>query len=93
MPAKRPTVKQGTGIAASGKDPIKADRGFRCHLWRGALHDRASAIVNFYAGDALMASHDMKSAEKTYGGFISMLKWAIPVIAIATLIVIALIAE
>lgn len=40
-----------------------------------------------------MASHDMKSAEKTYGGFISLLKWAIPVIAVITLFVIILIAE
>ncbi len=40
-----------------------------------------------------MASHDMKSAEKTYGGFISLLKWSVPLIAIITLIVIALIAE
>lgn len=40
-----------------------------------------------------MASHDMKSAEKTYGGFISLLKWSVPVIAIITLFVIALIAE
>jgi len=35
--------------------------------------------------------HDMDSAGKTYGGFISMIKWAIPVIAILVFIVIALI--
>ena len=40
-----------------------------------------------------MASQDMKSAEKTYGGFISLLKWSIPVIAVITFIVIMLIAE
>lgn len=40
-----------------------------------------------------MASHDMKSAEKTYGGFISLLKWSIPVIAIITFIVLTLIAD
>lgn len=40
-----------------------------------------------------MASHDMKSAEKTYGGFISMLKWAVPAIAVIALIVIAMIAD
>ncbi|MEE1878362.1 aa3-type cytochrome c oxidase subunit IV [Altererythrobacter litoralis] len=40
-----------------------------------------------------MASHDMKSAEKTYGGFISMLKWAVPVIAVIALIVISIIAK
>ncbi len=36
-------------------------------------------------------SHDMKPNESTYGGFISMLKWSIPVIAIIVAIVIALI--
>ena len=40
-----------------------------------------------------MASHDMKSANQTYGGFISMLKWAIPVIALITLFIVMLIAE
>lgn len=40
-----------------------------------------------------MASHDMKSAQKTYGGFITMLKWSIPVIAIITLFIIMMIAE
>ena len=40
-----------------------------------------------------MASHDMKSAEKTYGGFINMLKWSVPVIAVIALIVISLIAK
>lgn len=40
-----------------------------------------------------MASHDMKSANKTYGGFISLLKWSVPVIAVVTLFVLTLIAE
>ncbi len=40
-----------------------------------------------------MASHDMETAEKTYGSFITLLKVAIPVLAIATLIVLVLIAE
>lgn len=40
-----------------------------------------------------MASQDMKSANKTYGGFISLLKWSVPVIAVVTLIVITLIAD
>ncbi|HSM53880.1 MAG TPA: aa3-type cytochrome c oxidase subunit IV [Erythrobacter sp.] len=35
----------------------------------------------------------MKSAEKTYGGFISMLKWSVPVIAVIALIVIAMISN
>ncbi|TIX51823.1 aa3-type cytochrome c oxidase subunit IV [Alteraurantiacibacter aquimixticola] len=36
-------------------------------------------------------SQDIKSNEKTYGGFISMLKWAIPLIAVLVLIVLVLI--
>lgn len=40
-----------------------------------------------------MASHDMKSANKTYGSFISLLKWSVPILAIITLFVIMLIAE
>ena len=40
-----------------------------------------------------MASQDMKSAEKTYGGFINLLKWSVPAIAVIALIVISLIAE
>lgn len=40
-----------------------------------------------------MASHDMKSAEKTYGGFINLLKWSVPLLAILTLVIIVLISE
>lgn len=40
-----------------------------------------------------MASHDMDSANKTYGSFIGLLKWSVPLIAIITLVVIMLIAE
>lgn len=61
-----------------------------CRPWECTIEGRK--LLTF-AGDALMASHDMKSAEKTYGGFISLLKWSVPVIAIITLFVIALIAE
>ncbi len=35
---------------------------------------------------------DLKAREKTYGGFIEMLKWAVPAIAVITFIVILLIA-
>lgn len=40
-----------------------------------------------------MASNDMKSANKTYDGFIAMLKWSVPLIALVALIVIILISE
>lgn len=35
--------------------------------------------------------HDMKAANSTYAGFIGLLKWAIPVIAVIVLIVVLLI--
>lgn len=40
-----------------------------------------------------MASQDMESAERTYGNFTTLLKVAIPVIAITTLIILVLIAD
>ncbi|WP_296718165.1 aa3-type cytochrome c oxidase subunit IV [Erythrobacter sp.] len=40
-----------------------------------------------------MTSHDMKKAEATYGGFMSTLKWAVPVIAVIVAIVVMLIAD
>lgn len=40
-----------------------------------------------------MASrNDMKAAEKTYEGFISLLKWSVPLTALITLVVVILIA-
>ncbi len=39
-----------------------------------------------------MASHDMDDARSTYAGFMGALKWAVPLIAIITLAVVALIA-
>lgn len=35
----------------------------------------------------------MKAANETYGGFIAMLKWTVPVIAIGALIVVILISS
>lgn len=40
-----------------------------------------------------MTVHDMDKARSTYDGFMGTLKWAIPIIAILTLIVLMLIAE
>lgn len=36
--------------------------------------------------------HDMKAAESTYNGFIAALKWSVPLLAIAVLIIIMIIA-
>lgn len=35
--------------------------------------------------------HDMKAAQGTYSGFIGMLKWSIPLIALIVLVVVLLI--
>lgn len=40
----------------------------------------------------MASANDMKAAEKTYGSFISVLKWAVPLIAIITLIIVVMIA-
>lgn len=41
----------------------------------------------------MASANDMKAAEKTYGGFISMLKWTVPLIALIALVVVVLIAD
>lgn len=38
------------------------------------------------------SANDMKAAHKTYGGFIALLKWSVPVIALVALVVVILIA-
>jgi hypothetical protein len=49
-------------------------------------------IIFLEWGQQLMASaNDMKAAEKTYGGFINMIKWSVPVIALIVLFVVVLI--
>jgi len=37
------------------------------------------------------STHEMKAHTKTYGGFIGLLKWTVPVIALIALLVIVLI--
>ena len=38
------------------------------------------------------SANDMKAHEKTYGGFIGLLKWSVPLTAAITLLVVLLIA-
>ena len=40
-----------------------------------------------------MASQDMKAAERTYGYFISLLKWTIPIVAVIALAVVIIISN
>ena len=39
----------------------------------------------------MASANDMKAAEKTYGGFITLLKWTVPITAILVLFVILII--
>jgi hypothetical protein len=39
-----------------------------------------------------MAGNDMKAASATYDGFIGMLKWAVPLIAVIAAVVVLIIA-
>lgn len=38
------------------------------------------------------SANDLKAHEQTYGGFITMLKWSLPVVILITLFVVLLIA-
>ncbi len=40
----------------------------------------------------MASSDDLKSAEKTYGSFIGLLKWSVPLIALIALVIVVLIA-
>ncbi len=37
------------------------------------------------------SANEMKAHEKTYGGFIGLLKWSVPLLAVTTLIIILII--
>jgi hypothetical protein len=38
------------------------------------------------------SANDMKAHERTYGGFIDLLKWSVPAIAVIALVIVILIA-
>lgn len=41
----------------------------------------------------MATGNDMKAHRGTYGGFVTLLKWSVPLLAIGTLIIVILIAE
>lgn len=41
----------------------------------------------------MASSNDLKSAEKTYGSFIGILKWSVPLISVITLVIVVMIAS
>ena len=40
----------------------------------------------------MQSANDMKAHEKTYGGFVDLLKWSVPAVALLALVVVILIA-
>jgi hypothetical protein len=63
-------------------------------LSAGAGGDRAGrqSITKILKKVQVMAnSQDIKPNEKTYGGFIGLLKWSIPLIAVLVLIILVII--
>ncbi|MEC9067708.1 aa3-type cytochrome c oxidase subunit IV [Pelagerythrobacter marinus] len=41
----------------------------------------------------MASGNDMKAANETYGGFISLLKWSVPIVAAIVLLIVLLIAS
>lgn len=41
----------------------------------------------------MATGNDMKAHEGTYGGFINLLKWTVPFLAVLTILIIVLISE
>ena len=84
-----------------GKDPIKPKPPL-CRRWRdgkGGLsrkecRDRGCSNTTAIAGDRnhMASGHDIKAAQQTYNGFITMAKWGTAVVVFATIAVILLIA-
>lgn len=40
-----------------------------------------------------LQAQDLKAHKGTYGGFITLLKWSVPILAILTLLIVVLISE
>jgi hypothetical protein len=55
--------------------------------------NRAMARSSAQGENENMTVHDMEKAQATYSGFMATLKWAIPVIAVIVLAVVAAIAS
>jgi hypothetical protein len=41
----------------------------------------------------MATGNDMKAHKGTYGGFVTLLKWSVPILALLTLLIVILIAE
>ena len=41
----------------------------------------------------MSSTHDMKKAQQTYGSFIGMVKWSVPVLALLVFVIVLLIAD
>ena len=58
---------------------------------RGDTPPREREFTNSNESEEMADSHDVKPHQQTYGSFIAMLKWSIPLIAVIVLVVILLI--
>ena len=54
--------------------------------------DRATETGTNGASAKMDSANEMKAHEKTYGGFIGLIKWTVPVVVVITIVVILLIA-
>jgi hypothetical protein len=80
------------GLAEIGKEAIKRPStgwGLRTPVTGDRAWHRVP--IRQEMADKMGSANDMKAAEKTYGGFISLLKWSVPLIAVIALFVIFLI--
>jgi hypothetical protein len=81
----------GPGITLSGKDDIKAN-----DLSRAACGGRgASELRIFFRArtDRMASGNDMKAANETYAGFITLFKYGSVAVAIVAIFVVGLIAS
>jgi hypothetical protein len=60
-----------------------------------AGRDRTRANQTIYQGQAhaMATGNDIKAHEGTYGSFITLLKWSVPIIAVIALIIVILISN
>jgi hypothetical protein len=81
----------GRGITLSGKDDIKAN-----DLSRAACGGRGAPGLRFFTRKeciAMASGNDMKAANETYAGFITLFKWGTALAVLSAVFVVGLIAS
>ena len=64
-----------------------------CRLAKCIIDPRANSQTKFKGKTIMDSANDRKAHEKTYGSFIAMLKWVIPLLAVITAVVVVLISS